>query len=103
MDDNATDVASRARRFLDAALPILDDAYRLACVLLRNPMDAEDAVQECYLRALRHFDEYRGPHIKPWLFAILRNFCYTEFTRRGRRETPLDIGQLTDTSHDLLW
>ena len=62
-----------ARRFRDAALPLLDDVYTLARYLLRNAADAEDAVQECYLRALRHFDTYRGPEIRPWLFAILRN------------------------------
>jgi RNA polymerase sigma-70 factor (ECF subfamily) len=58
---------------------------------VRNPADAEDAVQECYLRALRHFDSYRGPAMKPWLLAILRNVCNAEFARRGRAETPADL------------
>ncbi len=40
-------------------------------------------MQECYLRALRHFDSYRGPAMKPWLFAILRNVCHAEFARRA--------------------
>jgi RNA polymerase sigma-70 factor (ECF subfamily) len=73
----------RARRFRDAALPHLDDVYTLARYLLRDPGDAEDAVQECYLRALKHFDSYRGPAIKPWLFAILRNVCRAEYARRA--------------------
>jgi RNA polymerase sigma-70 factor (ECF subfamily) len=73
----------RARRFREAALPHLDDVYTLARYLLRNPTDAEDAVQECYLRALKHFDSYRGPAIKPWLFAILRNVCRAEYARRA--------------------
>jgi RNA polymerase sigma-70 factor, ECF subfamily len=73
----------KARRFRDAALPHLDDVYTLARYLLRNAADAEDAVQECYLRALRHFDTYRGPAMKPWLFAILRNVCRSEFVRRS--------------------
>jgi RNA polymerase sigma-70 factor (ECF subfamily) len=55
---------------------------------MRNKADAEDAAQECYLRALRHFDLYRGPAMKPWLLAILRNVCNAEFARRGARETP---------------
>ena len=50
----------RARRFRDAALPHLDEVYTLARYLLRNAADADDAVQECYLRALRHFDTFRG-------------------------------------------
>ena len=81
----------RARRFRDAALPHLDDVYTLARYLLRDATDAEDAVQECYLRALRHFDSYRGPAMKPWLFAILRNVCRAEFARRASSPTaPID-------------
>jgi RNA polymerase sigma factor (sigma-70 family) len=52
---------------------------------MRNAADAEDAVQECYLRALRHFDSYRGPAMKPWLLAILRNVCNAEFARRSKQ------------------
>src|SRR3974390_645664 len=73
----------KARRFRELALPYLDDVYTLARYLLRDASDAEDAVQECYLRALRHFDGYRGPAMKPWLFAILRNVCPAEFARRA--------------------
>jgi RNA polymerase sigma-70 factor (ECF subfamily) len=87
----ANDDPEKARRFRDAALPHLDDAYTLARYLLRDPTDAEDAVQECYLRALKHFDSYRGPAIKPWLFAILRNVCRAEFARRaGSPTAPID-------------
>jgi RNA polymerase sigma-70 factor (ECF subfamily) len=74
--------AERARRFRDAALPHLDEVYTLARYLLRNTADADDAVQECYLRALRHFDTFRGGPIRPWLFAILRNVCNTAHARR---------------------
>ena len=73
----------RVRRFRDAALPCLDDVFTLARYLMRNEADAEDAVQECYLRALRHFDTYRGPAMKPWLLTILRNVCKAEFARRS--------------------
>src|SRR3981189_3563995 len=82
-DDNP----DKARRFREAALPYLDDAYTLARYLLRNATDAEDAVQECYLRAFRHFDSYRGPTMKPWLFAILRNVCRAEYARRATTPT----------------
>jgi RNA polymerase sigma-70 factor (ECF subfamily) len=75
--------ADKARRFRDAALPHLDDVYTLARYLMRSPADAEDAVQECYLRALKHFDGFRGGPIKPWLMAILRNVCRAEFARRA--------------------
>jgi len=73
----------RARRFRDAALPHLDALYTVACYITRSPADAEDAVQECYLRAFRHFDGLRGTDMKPWLMAILRNVCRAEFARRS--------------------
>jgi hypothetical protein len=53
MAGDANDEHDRARRFRDAALPHLDDVNTLARYFMRNPADAEDAVQECYLRALR--------------------------------------------------
>jgi len=80
VSDNDPD---RAQRFREIALPCLDDVYTLARYLLRDASDADDAVQECYLRALKHFDTYRGPAIKPWLFAILRNVCRAEYARRA--------------------
>ena len=88
--EEATGVAStgddergRAQRFREAALPHLGDVYTLARYLLRNPADAEDAAQECYLRAYRHFHTFRGGPMKPWLLAILRNVCRAEYARRG--------------------
>ena len=86
----------KARRFRDAALPHLNDVYTLARYLLHDTSDAEDAVQECYLRALRHFDTFRGPAIKPWLFAILRNVCRSEFARRsgGLRCVDQDVDEV---------
>jgi RNA polymerase sigma-70 factor (ECF subfamily) len=92
----------KARRFRDAALPCLDDVYTLARYLLRDTADAEDAVQECYLRALRHFDTFRGPAIKPWLFAILRNVCRGEFARKSSGLNYIDqyVGGETDKDED---
>ena len=93
----------RARRFREAALPHLDDVYTLARYLMRNAADADDAAQECYLRAFRHFDSYRGPAMKPWLLAILRNVCNAEFARRGRQETPTDIVEDTHIAAEPMW
>jgi RNA polymerase sigma-70 factor, ECF subfamily len=73
----------KADRFRQVALPYLDDVYTLARYLLRNAVDADDAVQECYLRAFRYFDTFRGGAIKPWLLAILRNVCRAEQVRRA--------------------
>ena len=103
MASDANAEQDRARRFRDAALPYLDDVYALARYLMRNSADAEDAVQECYLRALRHFDSYRGPAMKPWLLAILKNVCYAEFARRGRQETAVDLTEAEPAAEDPIW
>src|SRR4029077_10407173 len=90
---SSEEIDDRAQRFRDAALPHLDEVYTLARYLMHNTDDAEDAVQECYLPALRPFDSFRGPAMKPWLRAILRNVCNSEFVRRGRAEVPTDYAQ----------
>jgi RNA polymerase sigma-70 factor (ECF subfamily) len=90
---SSAEIDNTPQRFRDAALPYLDEVYTLARYLMRNTDDAEDAVQECYLRALRHFNSYRGPAMKPWLLAILRNVCNAEFMRRSRAEVPTDYAQ----------
>jgi RNA polymerase sigma-70 factor (ECF subfamily) len=92
-----------ARRFRDAALPHLDDVFTLARYLMRNANDAEDAVQECYLRALRHFDTYRGPAMKPWLLTILRNVCNAEFARRGKQGVSTDCSAEKEAEDVPLW
>ena len=62
-------------------LPHLDAAHNLARHLMRDPHDAEDVVQEAYLRALRYFDAFHGANPRAWLLAIVRN---TAHTRRRR-------------------
>jgi RNA polymerase sigma-70 factor, ECF subfamily len=95
--------ADRTRRFREAALPYLDDVYTLARYLMRDIADADDAVQECFLRALRHFDTYRGPAMKPWLLAILRNVCKAEFARRAAQPTPPERSEEEVAADEPLW
>lgn len=72
-------------RFERLVLPHLDAAYSLAAWLLRDDAQAEDAVQEAYLRAFRFFDSLRGDEARPWLLGIVRNTCYS-FLQLARRE-----------------
>jgi RNA polymerase sigma-70 factor, ECF subfamily len=60
-----------------AVLPHLDAAYNLARWLMRNEQDAQDVVQEAYLRAFRFFSGFRGGDARAWLLKIVRNTCYT--------------------------
>ena len=65
-------------RFEQLVLPHLDSATNLARWLLRNPADAEDVVQEAFLRAYRFFaDRFRGSDARAWVLQIVRNTCYT--------------------------
>jgi RNA polymerase sigma-70 factor (ECF subfamily) len=57
-------------------VPHLNAAYNLARWLLPNEADAEDVVQEAYLRAIRSFHTLRGSDGRPWLLGIVRNLCY---------------------------
>jgi RNA polymerase sigma factor (sigma-70 family) len=64
-------------RFDQAILPHVDAAYNLARWITGNEDDAEDVVQEAYLRAFKFFDTLRGIDGHAWLLTIVRNTCYT--------------------------
>src|ERR1700751_328286 len=93
MTSEANYEREKAPRFRDDALLHLDDVFALARYLLRNAEDAEDAAQECYLRALHHFDSYHGPAMKPWLLAIVRNVCHAKFARLAKQEISTDVSE----------
>ena len=63
--------------FEEAMLPHLDAAHNLARWLLRNEQDAQDVVQEAYLRAFKSFAGFRGSNGRAWLLTIVRNTSYT--------------------------
>jgi RNA polymerase sigma-70 factor (ECF subfamily) len=63
--------------FEQAVLPHLDAAYNLARWLTGNEQDAQDIVQEAYLRAFRFFPAFRGGDAHSWIMKIVRNTCYT--------------------------
>ena len=64
-------------------MPHLDAAYNLARWLTRNDSDAQDVVQDAYLRAFKYFDSFEGENPSAWLLAIVRNTCFT-WMRRNR-------------------
>ena len=76
---------SKARsRFEQLAMPHMASAFGLALRLLRAQADAEDAVQDAYVRAFRAFHQLEGQEIKPWLLTIVRNVCYRHLESRRR-------------------
>lgn len=64
-------------------MPHLNAAYNLARWLTRNGDDAEDLVQEAYLRAFRSFDTFEGQDGRAWLLAVVRNTCFTWLRKQG--------------------
>ncbi len=82
--------ASHSSASFDAVvLPHLDAAYNLARWLLRDRVEAEEVVQDAFLRALRYFSSYRGGEGRAWLLSIVRNVAYARLTA-GRETVPLD-------------
>ena len=81
-------------RFEQRVVPLLDDAYTLARHLMRDEHDAQDVVQEAYLRAWRYFAGFRGGDERAWLLTIVRNCCYTwRRSRPARDNVPFDEEQ----------
>jgi len=74
---------SKVVRFEEIALPHLGAAYNLARWLVHNEHDAEDIVQEAYLRAFKFFSGYYGGDVRAWLLTIVRNTWYGRFPRRA--------------------
>jgi RNA polymerase sigma-70 factor, ECF subfamily len=85
MQDEARD-PSAAQEFERIVLPHLDAAYNLASWLVRNGHDAEDVVQEAYLRAVRFFGGYQGGDARSWLLRIVRNTAYTFLEKKRPAE-----------------
>ena len=84
--------------FEQAVLPHLDAAYNLARWLTHNDADAEDVVQEAYLRAFRFFGGFHGEDGRAWLLGIVRNTTYTWMQRN--RSAQLNM-TLDDEVHEV--
>jgi RNA polymerase sigma factor (sigma-70 family) len=80
------------RVFEEVVLPHLDAAFNYARWLTRNDADAEDVVQDAYVRALRFFSSLRGEDARAWLLTIVRNTWYGRFSRRSGFEQPVPAG-----------
>jgi len=79
--------ATKTGSFEQTVMPHLNAAYNLARWLTRNAADAEDLVQEAYLRAFRSFDTFQGQDGRAWLLAVVRNTCFTWLRKRGDQLT----------------
>ena len=93
----------RKEEFEEVALAQFDALFNLALNLTRNRKDAEDLVQEAYLRAYRFFDSYqKGTHIKAWLFRILRNTFINRYRAQKVRPEEVDFGKIEATYEQMI-
>jgi RNA polymerase sigma-70 factor, ECF subfamily len=83
-------VQPQLARFEQVVMPHLDSAYNVARWLTGNEHDAEDVVQDAYLRAAKFFDSFRGGDARPWLITIVRRACY-DWLERNRSHQSLTV------------
>ena len=90
---------SRRQRFETLAYPHMDALYRTALRLTRNAFDAEDLVQEVYLRAFRFLDKFEeGTNFKAWIFRVLTNTFINDYRKRARTPQHLEFEDHAEAS-----
>jgi RNA polymerase sigma-70 factor, ECF subfamily len=98
MDESAPQSAVTPASFEQAFLPHQDAAYNLARWLMRHDQDAEDCVQEAFVRAFRAFNRFRGGDGRAWLLAIVRNVCYSRLRQHHHENPPIPFDELAHES-----
>ncbi|WP_281276836.1 sigma-70 family RNA polymerase sigma factor [Glycomyces buryatensis] len=87
----------RRERFERDAMPLLDQLYGAALRMTRNPADAEDLVQETYLKAYSKFHQFReGTNLKAWLYRILTNTYINTYRKKKRQPQTSPTDEITD-------
>ncbi len=83
--------------FAAAAMPFMDQLYSHALRMTRNPADAEDLVQETYLKAYRAYESFEeGTNLRAWLFRILTNSYINTYRKKQRRPGESDLGDVEE-------
>ena len=83
--------------FENDAMQYASQLYSAALRMTRNPADAEDVVQETYLKAYRAYDTFKaGTNLKAWLYRILTNTYINRYRKAQRRPTEVELGELQD-------
>jgi len=84
-------------RFADQAMQYMGSLYSAALRMTRNPSDAEDLVQETYLKAYRAFGTFQeGTNLKSWLYKILTNTFINSYRAKRRRPTETELDDVED-------
>ena len=93
-DDTADELL---QRFEADALPLLDQLYGAAVRMTRNPADAQDLVQDAYMKAYQAFGSFKeGTNLKAWMYRILTNTYINSYRKAQRRPTESSADEMTD-------
>ena len=97
VDQESETTEERAARFERDAMPLIDQLYGAALRMTRNPADAEDLVQETFLKAYSAFGTFRaGTNLKAWLYRILTNTYINGYRKRQRQPLTAPTDEITD-------
>lgn len=97
MATKTTSAKDSQRLFEEQALPLLDQLYGGAMRLTRNPQDAEDLIQETYLKAYKNFGSFKqGTNLKAWLYRIMTNTYINSYRKAKRRPAESSADDLSD-------
>jgi RNA polymerase sigma-70 factor (ECF subfamily) len=97
VDEQQETPEERAARFERDAMPLIDQLYGAALRMTRNPADAEDLVQETYLKAYSAFRTFRaGTNLKAWLYRILTNTYINGYRKRQRQPLQSPTDEISD-------
>ena len=95
--ETTSETLQKQRLFEEQALPLLDQLYGGAMRLTRNPQDAEDLIQETYLKAYSNFDSFKqGTNLKAWLYRIMTNTYINSYRKAKRRPMESSADELSD-------
>jgi len=91
----ATDLSARHHEFEREAVPQMDILYNYALRMTANPDDANDLVQETFMKAYRFWDKYeKGTNIRAWLFRIMKNTYINRYRKESKEPETLDYNEI---------
>jgi len=98
MADSVAKINARRKAFDAETVPHLDALYRTALRMTKNVNDAEDLVQETYVKAYRFWDKFEpGSNARAWLFKIMTNVFINEYRSKSRSPVAVNVDELDDS------
>ncbi len=97
MSDGKVDIKQKRREFEAEALPHMDALYRTALRMTKNETDAEDLVQEAFVKAYRFWDKFEtGSNCRAWLFKIMTNIFINDYRSKSRSPMSVNMDDIDD-------